>query len=130
MGKKKIKPDGRKYSVLDTYAPAAARGHAAAPIPGFPCPCPVHLAVRVCAPCSHKAPTLVLLPLLPRPCPFFPPLALPMAAACRSGLNSVGFCSCTRSLYTDTVIPLEFQPEDYTPTWCWDIHLLKSRTDL
>ena len=30
--------------------------------------------------------------------------------------------------YTDTVIPPQYQPEGYTPTWCYGMHLLKVRT--
>ena len=32
------------------------------------------------------------------------------------------------SSYTDQVIPIELQPEGYTPRWCTDIHLLRARS--
>ena len=32
------------------------------------------------------------------------------------------------SSYTDQVIPIELQPEGYTPSWCTDIHLLRARS--
>ena len=31
------------------------------------------------------------------------------------------------TLYIDTTIPAQFQPEDYKPTWCADINLLRTR---